>query len=358
MIRKYAVAAAAALALCSGAIASTAVSLEADGALQIRLLSGSSYPEYEAVLSRSIRHAPRGAAVRLETDRWMHFGRPVSEALRERDDLKFSIEYKHSDDACTAPVSRNELVGALAAPDGTASFPILCLAFAHDEADVLSKWRAKDHAALERMSHEEKTRYLKTLREEDRIRRDIIAASAAQGGRLVKLQFRLKSPASTYEKMHLRPEKSSIDALTDLVRYTVVFDRDQYSQGVDRMLGEMSSKGYELASLWNAWTDDSSPYRGINLVFCDPKDKFLELQIHTPRSVEAADREHVIYERRRLLPRDSEERKRLEKISRGIFSEVPVPEGVEKIESYRRSFSPRELLRERSIRAAGKVARQ
>jgi hypothetical protein len=64
------------------------------------------------------------------------------------------------------------------------------------------------------------------------------------------------------------------------------------------------------------------------------------------------------YERRRLLPWDSEKRKRLEKISRGIFAQVPVPAGVEKIESSRQSLSPGEFLRKRSMRAAGKAARQ
>jgi hypothetical protein len=350
MIRKYAVAAAATLVLCSGAIASTAVSLESDNALQIRLLSGSSYPQYEAALSRSIRNAPRGAAVRLETDRWQHFGRPVSEALRDRADVRFTIDYKNPDDACTAPVSSNAMVGTLSAPDGTASFPVLCLAFAHDETEVLSKWKPKDHAALARMSTQERHYYMKTLRKEDRIRRDIIAASAAQGGRLYKLDYRLKSPASTYEKLYLREQKMPIETLTDLVRYTVLFDTADYSQGVSKMLRELSSRGYELGTLWNAWKEEKRSYRGINVVFCDPTNQFVEVQIHTPESAASASETHGIYEQMRLQPADSPEWNRLNALSLAITSKVPVPDGVKQFDTYRRPFNPEEFLKEREKR--------
>ena len=348
MIRKLAAAAAAAtLALSPCAMASTAVSTD-DG--HTHILSSLSYADYESDLGRWLAAAPKGAAVRLETDRWTSFGRPVSDALRARPDLKFTLDYKTPGDACVAPVSRNAMVGTLAAPDGTASFPVLCLAFAHDETEVLARWKAKDHEALAKMTDAERAYYMATLRKEDRIRRDIIAASAAQGGKLFKLGFRLKSPSSTYEKMHLRERKDPINTITDLVRYTVLFSTENYTAGVKRMLSELSSRGYELGTLWNAWKEKKLSYRGINIVFCDPTNQFVEVQIHTPQSAEAADKTHVLYEQRRLLKEGSPEWTRLNDASMAITNTVPVPAGLEPINTYRRPFAPLEFLKEREAR--------
>ena len=353
MIRTLAASVASVLVLGSSAIASTSVSVESAGFEQIRLLSSTSYQQYESALGRSVRNAPQGAAVRLETDRWMHFGRAVSEAIRDRSDLKFVIEYRTPEDACTAPVSRSELVGRLSNPAGNASFPILCLAFAHDEAEVLANWKPGDHAALEKLSREERRYYRNALRSEMRIRRDIVEVAESLGGRPVKLITRLKSPSSTYEKMRLRTTPRPITDLTDLVRYTVLFTEDRYTDGARRMISELSSRGYELGSLWNAWTDGSVPYRGLNLVFCDRSNSFMELQFHTPASNDATTKDHPLYEKRRLLPAGSPELLRLERLSQETYSAVPVPAGVERIGTFGRPLDAQKFLQKRRERGVG-----
>jgi hypothetical protein len=351
MIRKLAAAAAAAaLALGSGAFASTAVTSATGDSTRIQLLSSSSQPAFESGLARSIAAAPQGSAMRLQTDQWESFGPTVTQALQSRPDVKFTIEYGRGEDACVVPVSENSLVGRLSSPQGQASFPVLCLAFTHDEAEVLARWKERDHAAFARMTQAERDYYMRTLRKEQRIRRDIIAASAAQGGELFKLVYRLKSPGSTYEKMYLRSEKMPINTVTDLVRYTVLFDEDKYTDGVKRMVAELSSRGYELGTLWNAWKAKNLSYRGINTVLCDPTNQFVEVQIHTRKSAEAADKTHGYYEKRRLQPEGSPEWHRLNDIAMGIANAVPVPDGVEAIDTYRRPFPVLEFLKEREAR--------
>ena len=348
MIRKLAAAlSVATLVLAPAAFASTAVTSD-DG--HTHILSSMSYADYESDLSRWIGRAPKGASVRLETDTWTSFGRPVAESLRARPDLKFTLDYKTQGDACVAPVSRNEMVGTLSSPEGTASFPVLCLAFAHDETDVLSRWKPKDHAALAKMSPSEREYYMRTLRKEDRIRRDIIAAASAQGGKMFKLGFRLKSPSSTYEKIYLRERKDPINTIMDLVRYTVLFDTENYTEGVKKMMKELSARGYELGTLWNAWKELKLSYRGINTVLCDKTNQFIELQIHTPQSAQAADKTHVMYEQRRLLPEGSAEWKRLNDQAMEVTNTIPVPEGVTQFDTFNRPFNAAKFLKEREAR--------
>ena len=71
-----------------------------------------------------------------------------------------------------------------------------------------------------------------------------------------------------------------------------------YTQGVWADIGRLKDQGFQLHSLWNAWSKDQ--YKGINSQWIDPDSgQRFEVQFHTRISFEAKQLTHDAYERLR-----------------------------------------------------------
>ena len=84
--------------------------------------------------------------------------------------------------------------------------------------------------------------------------------------------------------------------MPDAIRYTFQYRETRYTQGVWADIGRLKEEGFQLHSLWNAWSKDQ--YKGINSQWIDPDSgQRFEVQFHTRISFEAKQLTHPAYER-------------------------------------------------------------
>ncbi|GAA0488596.1 hypothetical protein [Streptomyces olivaceiscleroticus] len=92
--------------------------------------------------------------------------------------------------------------------------------------------------------------------------------------------------------------KSTADVLADmkdLNRYTLLFEAQSYTRGVQETFQELRARGFEEIKAQNTWTDPV--YKGINSAWEHPgSGQRIELQLHTPDSFRVKMENHALYE--------------------------------------------------------------
>lgn len=140
---------------------------------------------------------------------------------------------------------------------------------------------------------------------EPAITQDMIDMAGDHGAEMSGLDYRLKSEKSLARKID--DEKGAFEGgadeaaadMSDVVRYTMIFDDKQYTAGVEGVLADLESKGYQTR-VKNYW-DDGDPYQGINVAAIHPDGTKFELQFHTPTSQDFKDGvQHLAYEKYRV----------------------------------------------------------
>jgi hypothetical protein len=128
-----------------------------------------------------------------------------------------------------------------------------------------------------------------------------------------------------------------ISRINDGVRYTYIFDEQEYTAGVTDVCTLLTASGFELYERKNVWTDQTKQYQGVNSSWMDHQsEQLFEVQIHTPASWRAKQESHLAYEVIEALSSTKEERAEAVKLQERIFREVPVPPDVESISSYQK----------------------
>ena len=115
------------------------------------------------------------------------------------------------------------------------------------------------------------------------------------------LDFRMKALNSLMRKIaaekdseHGGDAQKAAEAMSDVVRYTMSYEPDDYVAGVKDVIAQMQKLGYDLR-VKNYWQADD-PYQGINVAAIHPNGTKFELQFHTPQSVADKEKIHAIYE--------------------------------------------------------------
>ncbi|MBB3041211.1 phage minor head protein [Nocardioides soli] len=156
--------------------------------------------------------------------------------------------------------------------------------------------------------------------------------AATAGGRLERLEFRLKSRASIVDKL-TRPGVDLAEAaekIKDSLRYTIVIPRRKYARGGQSARDALAEAGYVLVKSPAGWP--GAGYRGVNLAVRAPDGTVFEVQLHTAASLRAAEAAHLIYEEQRRLPVGSKRWLELEAEMAKIFNSVPWPPGLPRID--------------------------
>ncbi|MBB5121366.1 hypothetical protein AF335_13500 [Streptomyces eurocidicus] len=125
-------------------------------------------------------------------------------------------------------------------------------------------------------------------------------SAASHGGKLEGLDYSLKGLDSFRRKVAVavgrgKDAEKVVDKVDDLNRYTLTFEAEGYTEGVQRTYAQLRERGYEPASETNTWEDPV--YKGVNTSWRHPetREKF-ELQFHTPESFQAKSDNHELYE--------------------------------------------------------------
>lgn len=197
-------------------------------------------------------------------------------------------------------------------------------------SEISANWTKEDWKCLGRMTGYERKAYfsyIKKERETSAMFQDIADAS---NGYMAGYMHRVKTPHSLYEKLYLRPEKANIDEISDIIRYTEILPENEYVSGVKAVLEKFNANGWSVNTLWNAWTDSSVPYKGVNVELKDDNGHRLEIQFHTDHSFEVknSEEDHKLYEQRRLLAEGSSEYNTILNMQKELYSSIVTPDGV------------------------------
>lgn len=163
----------------------------------------------------------------------------------------------------------------------------------------------------------------------------LIDLAERRGGEMVKLEFRLKTEASTERKLRAELEEKPQLGLDDVriddaLRYTMKVDDEppgHYLEATKATLAALEAKGQHVEYVKNYWPTGDN-YSGINAVLRDRSGLFWELQFHTSASFAAlVDTRHE-YEEFRKVDTPLARRRELFDAMRKRWHEVPLPEGV------------------------------
>jgi hypothetical protein len=162
----------------------------------------------------------------------------------------------------------------------------------------------------------------------------------AHGGRMYQLEFRLKTEESLARKIAaeahdkgLSPEEAASD-IVDVLRYTMVFEREGFVENVLAVQQAMQDAGWEqYDTRWTNYFKPGDAYDGYNTAMFNPETgaKF-ELQFHTPETAQVKEGAHVIYQRwRETAHTDTAERAKMWTEMTAMWSGIQPPEGWDQL---------------------------
>ena len=169
---------------------------------------------------------------------------------------------------------------------------------------------------------------------EPEITRDV-RALAQNGSYLAGLSHRIKEEDSLMHKILADAMKDSVDlykaadGISDVLRYTLVIQDEDYSRQVPEALEKLTKSGYKVVKFRNAW--GGKFYQGINVQLVSPSGIKTELQFHTPNSYAIKQASHEVYEIRRNPASTPEEVAEATARSIAFNDMVKVPSGADSI---------------------------
>ena len=125
----------------------------------------------------------------------------------------------------------------------------------------------------------------------------------------------------------------ALSIVPDPVRFTFTYSPDRYADGVLADVERLKEIGLEEVKLKNLWSDEQ--YKGINSQWRRPETGLrVEVQFHTPASLEAKELTHKAYERIRSTDVSPAERGELEAFQRRVNALLDTPPGTTEIPDF------------------------
>lgn len=186
--------------------------------------------------------------------------------------------------------------------------------------------------------------------------------AAANGGVMVGLEYRLKTLNSLTRKIYTEVSEQrakgnknysyddAVNDMKDVGRFTMVFDENNFVDGVNKTLDHLESQGYKITKFKNTFVEGAT-YKGLNCNFVDKNGVKYELQFHIPSSMKLKEgievdvgkrsayvnkdlyTSHDIYETTRLIDKEINDgtatlqriklKKDLDKMAMAQWSKVP-----------------------------------
>jgi hypothetical protein len=151
---------------------------------------------------------------------------------------------------------------------------------------------------------------------------------------MLKGEDRLKEKIA--DALRGRPELTATQALSivpDPVRFSYEYSPDRYAEGVRADIERIKAIGFEELKLKNLWSDEQ--YKGINSQWRRQETGLrIEVQFHTPASLEAKELTHKAYERIRSSDTSPTERDQLEAFQSRVNAYLDTPPGTTEIPDF------------------------
>lgn len=165
---------------------------------------------------------------------------------------------------------------------------------------------------------------------------DMLSVVKQSHGYLEGLDYRLKSIDSITRKVQTDivrtgvTEDESLSKITDIVRYTTIFESNNFTQNYFKMQEIIVGKGYNIVKVKNTWRK-GAVYKGVNTILEKDGMKF-EMQYHTKQSFELKNGKlHELYEKARILNVSAEELKKLNEEMKNLSDQLETPVDIGKI---------------------------
>ena len=155
-------------------------------------------------------------------------------------------------------------------------------------------------------------------------------------------EFALKTPERFKEKLTERVNRfpnadpnELAKEIHDGIRYTFIFDFEEYTAGVDLAQTELAEAGYDHIETKPGW--DGDEYKGVNSQWGDPASGLrFEVQFHTDESWSAKQTTHWAYEKIRSVSVSIEEAEILRAYQRELSAAVQIPPGALDIPAHKK----------------------
>jgi hypothetical protein len=132
-----------------------------------------------------------------------------------------------------------------------------------------------------------------------------------------------------------KPPEELAREIHDGIRYTFLFELEDYVVGVRELTRRLEEIDCELGVVKNMWDNDE--YKGTNTRWLDHESGVrFEVQFHTEESWTVKQRTHDTYKKIHNVDTPAEERERLRNYQREISAQVLRPPGWEEILDFRR----------------------
>jgi len=194
--------------------------------------------------------------------------------------------------------------------------------------------KQKQSEALDKMSDEERKAYFSIIEKEPAITADVQDVADKNGGELQGLEYRVKTPSSTYEKLHERGADTKMEDMKDVIRYTEIYPPDELADGTNASLQDFESRGYTVDRVKNTWDEENATYRGINATLTSPDGQTFEVQFHTQESFDLKNGElHSLYEERRTMADDNPKAIELDDRMSELSSKLERPSHIDEVKN-------------------------
>lgn len=175
--------------------------------------------------------------------------------------------------------------------------------------------------------------YDKALKAEPEITKQVKAVAEQTGMHPAGIENRIKGRESYLVKIRRKynPEGTSYE-VKDIIRYTYTAPADEMTEKAMKAIELFRKAGYNTVEIKNSWLDSADPYKGVNTTLRTLEGQPFELQYHTPESFSLKDVEmHTLYEKARLLDKNSEKRLKLEDEMFSLSDQLIPPKGIERL---------------------------
>jgi len=221
-------------------------------------------------------------------------------------------------------------------PDIAANMPA-----AVDDSERPGSKAEKDHI-LHGRTAEAQALYNEARANEKRITPDMIRIAGELGGKMVGLQYSVKTASSVEDKIQRRLKDSRgsksdaqiVAEMGDLVRYTLEVEHETLVPATRRTIAKLQELGYTVKKLDNRYLVPNPSYMGIHLAVVAPQGQLFELQIHSPDSKAIHSATHKKYEEARNVDTHPKRAKELIEEMRAAWAKLPMPPGIESLTNF------------------------
>ena len=131
-------------------------------------------------------------------------------------------------------------------------------------------------------------------------------------------------------------EKAASD-IKDSVRYTALFENEDFTKGYNEVKSSLESKGYKeerCKNFFKKYDEGKADIKSVQCVYSNKSGDKFELQFQTYETQGAKEISHPMYEESRALTTTESRKAELKKATIKLYSNASTPEGANDINDY------------------------